>query len=109
MLLAAVHYKAVDHVGSLRICIHHHGCPLEQMVQRATDNPARRFGLTKRGQVETGYFADLVVFDADRICDLATFEDPQTPPAGIPFVVVNGQVAVDNERCTGVLAGEAIP
>jgi len=86
-----------------------HGCALEQMVQRATDNPARRFGLTKRGRVETGYFADLVVFDADRMCDLATFEDPQTPPAGIPFVVVNGQVAVDNERCTGVLAGEAIP
>ena len=63
----------------------------------------------RRGRGEGGYFADLVVFDADRICDQATFEDPQTPPAGIPYVIVNGQVAVDGERCTGVLAGEAIP
>ena len=93
-------------IGRLR---RRHGYPLEQVIQRATDNPARRFGLTKRGRVESGYFADLVVFDADRICDQATFEDPQTPPAGIPYVVVNGRVAVDGERCTGVLAGEAIP
>jgi len=93
-------------IGRLR---RRHGHPLEQVIQRATDNPARRFGLTKRGRVESGYFADLVVFDADRICDQATFEDPQTPPAGIPYVIVNGQVAVDAERCTGVLAGEAIP
>jgi len=93
-------------IGRLR---RRHGYPLEQVVQRATDNPARRFGLTKRGRVETGYFADLAVFDADSMCDLATFEDPQTPPAGIPYVVVNGQVAVDGGRCTGVLAGEAIP
>ncbi|MBM3957103.1 MAG: amidohydrolase family protein [Gemmatimonadetes bacterium] len=93
-------------IGRLR---RRHGYALEQVVQRATDNPARRFGLTKRGRVEAGYFADLVVFDAARMCDLATFEDPRTPPAGIPYVVVNGQVAVDSERCTGVLAGEAIP
>ena len=82
---------------------------LEQMVQRVTDNPARRFGLTGRGRVEKGYFADLVVFDPDRIIDTATYDEPRHYPAGIPYVLVNGKVAVDGERCTGVLAGQAIP
>ena len=82
---------------------------LEQMVQRVTDNPARRFGMTGRGRVEKGYFADLVVFDPDRIIDTATYDEPRHHPAGIPYVLVNGKVAVDGERCTGVLAGQAIP
>ena len=82
---------------------------LEQMVQRVTDNPARRFGLTQRGRIEKGYFADITVFDPDRIIDLATYDDPVQYPAGIPYVLVNGQVAVDQERCTGVLAGQAVP
>ena len=82
---------------------------LEQMVQRMTDNPARRFGLTKRGRLQKGYFADVVVFDAERIIDNATYDDPRQFPTGIPYVVVNGQVAVDGERCTGVMAGQAVP
>ena len=82
---------------------------LEQTVQRMTDNAARRFGLTDRGLVREGYFADIVAFDADHVIDNATYDDPVQFPAGIPFVLVNGQVAVDNERCTGVLAGQAVP
>ncbi len=82
---------------------------LEQMVQRMTDNPARRFGLTRRGRIERGYYADIVVFDADHIMDNATYDDPRQYPTGIPFVLVNGEVAVDHERCTGVLAGQAVP
>ena len=82
---------------------------LEQMVQRMTDNPARRFGLKDRGRVQKGYFADVVAFDADRIIDNATYDDPKQFPTGIPFVLVNGQVAVDHERCTGVMAGQAVP
>ena len=79
------------------------------MVQRMTDNPARRFGLTRRGRIEKGYFADMVVFDPDHVIDNATYDDPIQYPTGIPFVVVNGQVAVDDERCTGVFAGQAVP
>ena len=82
---------------------------LEQMVQRATENPAVRFGLNGRGLIAEGYFADVVVFDADRMIDTATYDDPKQYPVGIPFVLVNGQVAVDHERCTGVMAGQAIP
>jgi len=82
---------------------------LEDTVQRMTDNPARRFGLTRRGRVEKGYYGDIVVFDAQHVIDNATYDDPRQFPTGIPFVLVNGQVAVDHERCTGVLAGRAVP
>ena len=74
-----------------------------------TDAPARRFGLTGRGRLAPGYHADLVAFDPDRIIDTATYDDPRQFPAGIPYVIVNGQIAVDNEQLTGVLAGEAVP
>ena len=82
---------------------------LEQTVQRMTDNPARRFGLTDRGRIQTGAYADIVIFDADHVMDNATYDDPIQFPTGIPFVLVNGQVAVDNERCTGALSGQAVP
>ena len=82
---------------------------LEQMVQRMTDNAARRFGLTRRGRIEEGWFGDIVVFDAEHIIDNATYDDPLQFPTGIPYVLVNGQVAVDRERCTGVMAGQAVP
>lgn len=82
---------------------------LETMVQRMTDGPARRFGLTGRGRLQPGYFADLVVFDPDTVADTATYEDPRQFPVGIHWVVVNGQVAVEGGRCTGVLAGQAVP
>ncbi len=86
-----------------------HDTPLEQLIQRMTSNPARRFGLTGRGEIKQGNFADLVVFDATRIDDLATFEDPRVPPAGVRHVTVNGRLAVLDGNCTGALAGEAIP
>ena len=85
------------------------GISLEGMVHRMTDRPARRFGLTKRGRIEKGYSADVTVFDADRVIDTATYDDPKQHPAGIPYVLVNGRVAVDQDRCTGVFAGQAVP
>ena len=74
-----------------------------------TSLPASRFGLTDRGVVAEGKFADLVVFDADTVTDTADFNDPRTPPAGIPYVLVNGQVAVDGGKPTGALAGRSVP
>jgi N-acyl-D-amino-acid deacylase len=94
-------------LGRLRRAIG--GLSLEQMVERMTDRPARRFGISKRGRIEKGCYADLVVFDADRVIDTATYDDPRQFPVGIPYVLVNGQVAVDRERCTGVMAGQAVP
>ena len=85
------------------------GISVEGMVHRMTDRPARRFGLARRGRIEKGYFADITVFDAERVIDTATYDDPKQFPVGIPYVLVNGQVAVDMERCTGVFAGQAVP
>jgi N-acyl-D-amino-acid deacylase len=82
---------------------------LEQTVHAMTDRPAQRFGLTRRGRIQRGFYGDLVVFDAERVIDNATYDDPRQFPTGIPFVVVNGGIAVDHERCTGLLNGQAVP
>jgi N-acyl-D-aspartate/D-glutamate deacylase len=82
---------------------------LEQTVHAMTDRPAQRFGLTRRGRIQRGFYGDLVVFDAEWVIDNATYDDPRQFPTGIPFVVVNGGIAVDHERCTGLLNGQAVP
>ena len=84
------------------------GLSLEAMVNRMTAVPAERFGLKDRGTIQVGRAADLVIFDPERIEDRATYDDPLQYPSGIPYVIVNGQVAVDEERCTGVMAGRAL-
>ena len=63
---------------------------LEQAVHKLSGRPAERFGLTKRGRIVEGFFADLVVFDPDTVVDHATYEDPHQYPDGINTVVVNG-------------------
>ena len=83
--------------------------PLEHTIQRVTDNPARRFGLKQRGRIQEGYFADIVLFDPDTINDNATYDDPKQFPTGIPYVIVNGEIAVSMEQCTGTKSGKAIP
>ena len=47
-------------------------------------------------------------FDADRVIDAATYDDPGQYPVGIPYVLVNGVIAVDAERCTGSMSGQAL-
>ena len=68
---------------------------LEAAVAKMTSMPASRFGLAGRGRIEAGAFADLVVFDADRIGDRATYERPHMFAEGIHAVLVNGTVAWD--------------
>lgn len=82
---------------------------LETMINRMTDAPARRFGLSNRGRLARGWAADITIFDPERVIDTATYDDPRQPPAGIPYVLVNGRLAVDGDRLTGVLVGEAVP
>ena len=84
------------------------GVSLEHLVRSMTSLPAERFGLADRGVLAVGKFADLVVFDAGIVTDTAEFHDPRTPPVGIPYVLVNGQVAVDAGQATGALGGRAL-
>lgn len=82
---------------------------LEQLINRMTFTPARRFGLLDRGEIARGKAADLVILDPDKVCDRATYERPKQPPVGIEHVLVNGRVAVEDGICTGVYAGRALP
>ena len=85
-----------------------HGYPVEQLVQRLAQNPARRFGLAERGEIREGFRADICIFDPEMINDLSSFEDPMMHPIGIPHVLVNGHLVVENSECTGVMSGEGI-
>jgi dihydroorotase/N-acyl-D-amino-acid deacylase len=61
--------------------------------------------LNDRGHITEGAAADLVVFDPDAVIDRATFEEPHQYPEGIPFVIVNGVIAVDNGDFVDARAG----
>lgn len=60
-------------------------------IYKMTGMPARRFGLSRRGLIREGYFADLVLFDPETILDAATFAEPARPAIGIHAVWVNGE------------------
>ena len=81
---------------------------LEEAVKKMTSVPAERFGLSDRGVVREGAWADLVLFDAQTVADRATYTDPHQYPEGIPYVVVNGVVVVDQREHTGALPGQVL-
>ena len=81
---------------------------LEEALHRMTQLSAERFGLAGRGIIREGYWADLVLFDPATIHDTATYEDPKQEPAGISMVVVNGQIAIEDGKHTGVGAGRML-
>jgi N-acyl-D-amino-acid deacylase len=81
---------------------------LPQAVRKMTSMAADQVGLSDRGRIARGKKADLVVFDAARVKDEATFERPHQFASGIPYVVVNGMVVVDNGKHTGAKPGRAL-
>lgn len=81
---------------------------IEAMVRKLTSVPAARFGFTGRGVLKPGYFADIVVFDPDKIRDKATWADPHQYPEGIPHVLVNGKLVIKDGEHTGALPGVAL-
>jgi len=81
---------------------------LEEAIRRMTSLSCERFGLAGRGLVKEGYHADLVLFDPATVRDRATYDDPKQEPEGVAMVVVNGQVACDHGRHTGVGAGQML-
>ncbi len=81
---------------------------LEEAVHRMTELSCRRFGLTDRGTIAPGGFADLVLFDPDTVTDTATYDDPKQEPVGIEAVIVNGAVAYQGGTHTGVGQGRML-
>jgi N-acyl-D-amino-acid deacylase len=82
--------------------------PLEEAVRKMTSLPASRLGLDDRGRLAEGLAADVVVFDPATVSDRATFAVPHQYPAGIPYVIVNGRVAVDGGRFVDVRSGAVL-
>jgi N-acyl-D-amino-acid deacylase len=82
--------------------------PLPLAIKKMTSMPAARMGLKKRGTIQKGNFADLVVFDARTVRDQASFTQPQQYPLGIEYVVVNGKLVIENGEHTGELAGKVL-
>jgi len=82
--------------------------PLAQAIYSASGLPAEVLGLSDRGRLKAGNFADVVVFDPAAFRDVATYEKPLQWARGAKLVLVNGQVAVENEKPTDKLAGKAI-
>ncbi len=81
---------------------------LEAAVHKMTGLAARNYGLADRGLLQPGQRADLVVFDPQRVSDLATFEQPVQASRGIEGVWVNGQRVWDGERATGLRPGRVL-
>ncbi len=81
---------------------------LETAVFKMTGMPAKRLGLSGRGVLREGGFADIVIFDPATVRDAATFIDPHQYPVGIETVIVNGVIAVDVGKPTGARAGRVL-
>lgn len=81
---------------------------LPEMIRKMTSMPATRMGLTRRGQLKEGNYADICVLDYDLIKDNATYAEPHQYPSGMEYVLVNGQVVIAEGEHTGKLPGKVI-
>jgi N-acyl-D-amino-acid deacylase len=81
---------------------------LPEAIRRITRLPADNLGLDQRGRIESGYFADIVVFDPATIADRATWAEPHHYAMGVRDVVVNGTPALRDGAFTGSLPGRAV-
>jgi dihydroorotase/N-acyl-D-amino-acid deacylase len=85
-----------------------HLLTLEEAVRKMTGLPASRVGLKDRGVLREGAYADLTIFDPQTVRDRSTFENPNQYAEGIPYVIINGQLTVDNGQRTKSLAGRVL-
>lgn len=81
---------------------------LEDAVRRMTSLPAQRFKIEDSGLIRTGFAADIVIFDENKISDMATFEKPHAYSEGIDYVLVNGIIVLENGKHTGSKPGAII-
>ncbi|MGH9944906.1 MAG: N-acyl-D-amino-acid deacylase family protein [Pyrinomonadaceae bacterium] len=81
---------------------------LEEAIRKMTSWPATRMRLASRGMIKEGCWADVVIFDYDKIADRATYEQPGLSPVGIDYVLVNGQIVIEQGKHTGARPGQMI-
>ena len=83
--------------------------PLEEAIRRMTSLPASNLKLEGRGSLETGSFADVVIFDPEKIQDHANYENPHQYSTGVLHVFVNGQQVLEEGEHTGATPGRVVP
>ena len=73
-----------------------------------TSLAAQKFQLKDRGLLKEGYAADIVVFDEGTVLDKATFENPHQFSVGFKYVLVNGQLVIDEGKHNGIRSGQTL-
>lgn len=81
---------------------------LEEAIRRMSSLPAQKFNLIDRGLIREGFAADIVIFDAARVKDESTFQQPHAYSKGFNYVIVNGEMVVENEKHTGLRSGQVL-
>ncbi|MBE9465409.1 amidohydrolase family protein [Dyadobacter subterraneus] len=82
--------------------------PLEKAIYKLAKLPATNLKLKKRGELKAGYFADVIIFDPQKVKDLATYDKPQQFATGISDVFVNGVAVLKNGEHTGATPGKFV-
>ena len=81
---------------------------LPDAIRKFSALPAAKMRLSDRGVLKVGMWADVVVFDAEKITDLATFEKPNQLSVGMEDVLVNGVPVIEGGKMTGALPGKVL-
>ena len=81
---------------------------LPEAIRKMTSWAATRMRIPNRGMIKEGNWADVTIFDYDKIQDRATYEQPNLAPLGIDYVLVNGQLVMENGKHTGARPGKVI-
>ena len=85
-----------------------HRLTLQDAIRKFTSLPAQRLGLTDRGVLKQGMWADIAIFDPQEIHDVATFENPNQLSAGIHYLLVNGVAVIADGKATNALPGKVL-
>jgi N-acyl-D-amino-acid deacylase len=85
-----------------------HVLTLPDAIRKMTSFPTQIIGLTDRGLLRPGMAADITVFDPNTVADRATYQDPAQYPVGIPYVITNGIVVIDQGQHTGAKPGKVL-
>ncbi|SKC69851.1 N-acyl-D-amino-acid deacylase family protein [Maledivibacter halophilus] len=81
---------------------------LEEAIYKMTKKAAETFKLDNRGEIREGYFADIVIFDLGKIKEKGNFIMPKEYPEGIDYVIINGNIVLENKKYNKILAGRVV-
>jgi N-acyl-D-amino-acid deacylase len=109
-LLSAAHPRAYGNFARVfaQYVRKDHALTIEDAVRKLSALPAENLSLRDRGRLQSGYFADVVVFDPNTIQDHATYEKPHQLSTGVSYVVVNGKLALADGKPTGAATGRVV-